>query len=43
MAWIRVFCVVGGKVRRRDFDDRREAWEYAEEQAKRGILCFISG
>jgi hypothetical protein len=41
--WVRVFCIHDGRTKVRSFEDRREAWEYAEEQAKRGILCFISG
>ncbi|MEB2836679.1 MAG: hypothetical protein GSR80_000626 [Desulfurococcales archaeon] len=43
MAEVRVYCVSGGRVRRRHFDDRRDALDYAEAQARKGILCFVSG
>ena len=43
MPEVRVYCIQGGRVRRRQFEDRREAWEYALKQQAKGALCFLSG
>ena len=40
---VRVQCIRNGRVRTRWFDDRREAWEYAMEQERKGVICFVSG
>ena len=43
MGSIRVYCVRDGRVYRREFEDHREARDYAIKQELRGYLCFISG